>query len=445
MKKTATYLVFLLLISISSSVCVCAQKKIIKGIISDKNEPNIRIPDVRIYLKSNPSVETRSNTKGEYTLAFDWNKIDTIVFKHAGYEQQHKVITEKTIKSYKNGTIPFDVLLSTITLTEFTLLHQKVDTVFGNPEVSVQDYIVLPNNNLLLLVYEKTFEKGAQLWLTNSQQEEISAHTIPFKSLYLYTDYAQNHYVVGEKQVCLIVNRNNSLFLKSVPTADFYNFHSRIIDSIADNYYYSDYHSLYPAVNFYCSHRKDSSQTLLKEVKDDFMMELYRAQYKYVSGRDKLWAYRKEQETGIDKEIWIGAQSFTQDLLYQPVYAPLFVVNDTVLIFDQYKSYLYKYTTNHRLVDSSFVNYYINPKGEKWEQPLVKDAATGAIYATYNRAGYTYLRKLDSKTGLLTTTTKLTNRFVSTIKIHNGYVYYIYRPYESQQKKFLYKEEVAAG
>ena len=64
---------------------------------------------------------------------------------------------------------------------------------------------------------------------------------------------------------------------------------------------------------------------------DDFMMELYRAQYKYVSGRDKLWAFRKEQETGIDKEIWIGASVFTKDILFRPIYAALFVFNDLQL------------------------------------------------------------------------------------------------------------------
>ena len=51
-----------------------------------------------------------------------------------------------------------------------------------------------------------------------------------------------------------------------------------------------------------------------------------------------MWAYRKEQATGIDKEIWIGANSFTHDILYNPVYAPLFIINDTVLVFDQYKN-----------------------------------------------------------------------------------------------------------
>lgn len=423
-------------------VAIQAQTYTIKGIITDKTEQNIRIPDVKIFFKSNPKNLVHSNSKGEYSLTFECKETDTLVFFHAGFETLTKIFTPKSLKNYPNKIIIFNPQLSSPTLFEHTVRFQKVDTVFGNVDYSVQDYLLLNDKKMLLLVYNKTAEKGTELWYTDANQKAISTYSIPQQVRQLFTDYAKNNYLVCQKSVFLINIRNHELFLRTVSLEDFYGFHNRILDTIQENYYYSDYNALYPAVQFFCTQRNDTTQHLLREVKDDFMMELYRAQYKYVSGRDKLWAYRKEQETGIDKEIWIGAQSFTQDILYKPVYAPFFVVNDTVLIFDQYKSYLYKFSDQHVLLDSVFVNYYNNAKGEKWEQPLIKDETTGLIYALYNRAGYNYIRLLDIKTGLLTVTTKLTNRFVSNIKIKNGFVYYIYRPYESQQKKFLYKEKL---
>ena len=66
-------------------------------------------------------------------------------------------------------------------------------------------------------------------------------------------------------------------------------------------------------------------------------MDLYRAEYKYVDGQEKLWAVRKEMATGIDKEIWIGAKYFTCSVYYKVPYAPLFVKEDTVLVFDHFK------------------------------------------------------------------------------------------------------------
>ena len=164
-------------------------------------------------------------------------------------------------------------------------------------------------------------------------------------------------FVITDNCVFFIqLNANNSkIELLPIEDNDFYGFNHRVIDTLEYQYYYSNYNELYPEVRFYATLKDDTSHFLLREVKDDFMMELYRAQFKYVSGRDKLWAYRKEQETGIDKEIWIGAASFTQDILYQPVYAPLFVKNDTVLIFDHYNDMIFKYnctTTSVQTIDT---------------------------------------------------------------------------------------------
>ena len=156
--------------------------------------------------------------------------------------------------------------------------------------------------------------------LTDSKQALIDTYTIPRRALHLYRDYAANNYVVCEDKIYRINIRGEQIHLLSISDEDFYGFHHRVIDTIGDKYYYSNYNELYPAVKFYVTERNDTTHTELYEVKDDFMMELYRAQYKYVSGRDKLWAYRKEQATGIDKEIWIGANSFTHDILYKPVY-----------------------------------------------------------------------------------------------------------------------------
>ena len=160
----------------------------------------------------------------------------------------------------------------------------------------------------------------------------------------------------------------------------FYDFIYRVIDTVGSYYLYSNFNELYPAIKFYGLNTQDSSHQLIKEVKDDFMMELYRAQYKYVSGRDKLWAFRKEQETGVDKEIWIGAAVFTNDILYKPVYAPLLVYYDTLLIFDHYKDLLFCYDSEFNLLNSIAISYHKKVKKQKWSQPLIQDLKTQNIF-----------------------------------------------------------------
>ena len=61
--------------------------------------------------------------------------------------------------------------------------------------------------------------------------------------------------------------------------------------------------------------------------------------------RTKFWAHDKQLETGIDKEIWVGATVFTNSVYYEPLYAPLFKVGeDSIFVFDHYKNLLFKYT-----------------------------------------------------------------------------------------------------
>ena len=161
---------------------------------------------------------------------------------------------------------------------------------------------------------------------------------------------------------------------------------------------------------------------------------MYRAQYKYVSGRDKLWAFRKEQETGVDKEIWIGAAVFTNDILYKPVYAPLLVYYDTLLIFDHYKDLLFCYDSEFNLLNSIAISYHKKVKKQKWSQPLIQDLKTQNIFALFNNGGYFILKKFDINSGEVNSGFKLSNRFVEKVKIINGYAYYIYKPFESIQK-----------
>jgi hypothetical protein len=49
---------------------------------------------------------------------------------------------------------------------------------------------------------------------------------------------------------------------------------------------------------------------------------------------------------------------------------------------------------------------------------------------------------IDLKTGNITEKVRLEFRYIDKIAIQNNFVYYVYRPFESTQKKFLYKERL---
>jgi hypothetical protein len=175
------------------------------------------------------------------------------------------------------------------------------------------------------------------------------------------------------------------------------------------------------------------------------MMELYRSEYKWVDIRTKIWAKEKEFETGIDAEVWVGATYFTQSIYYKEVYAPMFSRNDTVFVFDHYKNLMFRYDAKGELMDSIAIYYHLRPKESGWKKLLLQDQVTGQIYIVYENAGKTTLQRFDSATGTLGEIILLYFRYADNIIIRDNYIYYVYRPFESLQKKYLYKEKMAVN
>ena len=400
---------------------------------------NFPIPNVTVSFKNKL---TKTSENGSFLIPVNEIKSIDIDFKHSGFKKYKLSVSSRKLRRNVNDTLFLpSIKLYNLLLDEFSVIANKIDTVYGSDRFSVEDFEMVNQGQMLLLSYEKTLRKESKILLLDNNQQLLHTHVVPGQSIRLFKDYSGQSYVITIDKVFQInVSNVNRIELTAINNDVFYDYCYRIIDTISDDYLYSNFNELYPAIKFYSSSKIDSTHSLIKEVKDDFMMELYRAQYKYVSGRDKLWAYRKEQQTGIDKEIWVGASVFTNDILYKPIYAPLFVKNDSIYLFDHYQNYIYSYNSAIELLDSIPITYHLKSKNEKWSQPLIQDEKEKDIFVLFNSGGFYIIKKIDN--GKVNKGFKLTNRYVENIKIYDGYVYYVYRPYESIQKKFIYKEKI---
>ena len=175
-------------------------------------------------------------------------------------------------------------------------------------------------------------------------------------------------------------------------------------------------------------------------VQEDHTMELFRSQYKYMTGRDKVIAMDLEKETGIEREIIAGYMTgFQNDLYFTLPYAPLFVVRDTLCIFDHGKGVIKRSRSDLSAIDEVPINYQ---KDHSWKEQLLQDRADGSVYAMYSKNLRTWLRKVDPSTGDLGPMNKLTEPFPEEVQVHDGHVYYVYRPYGSLQHRTLYREAI---
>ena len=316
----------------------------------------------------------------------------------------------------------------------------KPAIAFSSEIISVSDFVVVDETTMVLLAYSKRLNAGSELiWYVNDSI--VSRRNVPEKAIRLDTDYRNRIYLRCEYNDFQL-NNDEFLTLVKVPRAQLDNYVRPILDTLNnEQLFFTTHKSHYPAFDFFKVQMKDTSHSVVHHIEDTEMMEFYRAEYKWADVRTKLWAWDMEAETGIDREIWVGANVFTNSIYYEAPYSEFFLVEDEVFVFDFYRDFLYKYDADSGdKLDSSAIVFHKDPRKTGWERRLVQDPITKNIYTMYENAGYTDVFQIDLNDGKRKDKFTLFYRYVENVQVYNEELFYIYRPYESLQKKYLYKE-----
>lgn len=435
--KAVLFILFVFVAGISG-----AQQITISGKLVDVD--NHVISNARCYFLSNPDDKVRTDRSGKFYISYKSGLQDSLRIEHVAFENKSIYISKKLEKKAVNDTIYITITLQDRMLSTFDVFATSApDTLFGTQEFSVEDFEFDKHGNLVLLTYDKNLKSGSELKLIGVDNEILDNFLIPEEAVELQTDFRNNIHLLTEEKVYLVTIESQQFKIYLEDRDYYFRYVAPILDTIGDRIYFSNYSDLYPAFDYFEFDRKDSAYKKMLKVEDVFMMELYRSEYKYVDVRTKLWAHQKQLETGIDKEIWVGASVFTNSLYYTPLYAPLFKIgSDSILVFDHYQNQMFLYRPDFGMMDSVSINYHKDSKKSGWEQPLIQDEKNGKVYAMFTRSGYTYLHEIDLVTGIILKSFKLYYKYVERIKIVNGQVFYIYRPFETVQKKYIYREKL---
>lgn len=384
-----------------------------------------------------------SNTKGKFSFYIPANSLLTYQMTHPLFESISgtKKIGQKSVSDTVRISIEMEANKGRILQTVDVKAPGVPDTVFESKRLSVADFELLENGNLVLLAYPKQLKKGSELLLYDGM-DVLNTFSVPGVAEELVHDYRGNPHVLCKDNVYGLYIDNAQIGIGTIDKGYYLKYLAPIVDTNYSKMFFSNFSKDYPAFNYFAFDQLDSTYTKIIEIKDELMMELYRSEYKWVDVRTKLWAKNKEYETGIDAEVWVGANYFTQSPYYKELYAPMFLKNDTVIVFDYYKDKMYFFDAAGNKLDSVAIYHHYQPKTTGWQRELIQDRFTGEIYALFDKAGYSYLGQIDLKTGEIKEKVRLEFRYIEKIAIQNNFVYYIYRPFESTQKKFLYKERL---
>jgi hypothetical protein len=405
------------------------------------NERGEKITNVEV-MSANEQMAITKN--GLFFVEMKLNNIQSFTFNHIGYVNKTYKVKKNWPRKAKNDTLVryFKLETSSNELDPVDIsFNNKPKRVFGSDTIGVEDFELL-EDKILLLGSTKSLKRQSTLYLTDRKQEILHTLYLPDIAVELVRDFRKEIHVICQDKVFHVAIKNDSLNLEYIDEEYFYTYLAPIVDTIKTDLYFSNYSENYPAFEYSSYNREDSIVTKIRTIEDKLMMELYRSEFKYVDVRTKIWALEMEQESGIDKEVWVGATHFTSSIYYEELYAPMFKKQDSLFIFDHYDDYIFKYHTEKGLIDSVPITYQLKPMRTGWKKNMVQDSENEAIYAHFDNAGYAYLKKINTNNGQVAKTHKLFYRYVEKIRVKNGYAYYIYRPFESMQEKFIYREKL---
>lgn len=407
--------------------------------------PNVRVELTGDKLNSSDSIiEFVSTAEGQITFNLKnylGSKSFSITCIHPLYETQTQQLKFKE----QGDSIRLEISLYQKKVRELRQVVVKApgipDTVFSSDRLSVADFEIQKNGELVLLTYPKQLHNGSEVLLFDGKVIK-SSFEVPGEAKYLIRDYRGNSHVVCTDKILGIQVSESSIGLGQIPQDYFFKYILPIVDSNTSKLYFTNFNKDYPAFDYFVFDTFDSVFRSIMHIKDDLMMELYRSEYKWVDVRTKLWAKNKERETGIDAQIWVGANYFTQSLYYKEPYAPFFQRNDSLFVFDYPKDRLVIFNFLGQSLDTIPLLHHYFKKKTGWQNKLIQDYVTGSIYGLFEKEGYLYLGLVDVKSGEITDRVKIYHKYAEKIKIHNNRVYYIYRPFESTQKRYLYSQKM---
>jgi hypothetical protein len=412
----------------------------IKGHV--KNEKSGEAIENVAIRNSSSTNGTRSNTQGYFEIKLERSAFVKLHFSHLSFET-----FIKEIRTQGKDTITISVYLKEKTnlLNGVEVFAEnKPETLVGKPDYSIFDFDFY-EDKLILLTSERSLNK-AQLRFSDYNGKIISSLPLPKSAgtaSGFFHDYEGYTDLICSDTIFRLDILNKEFLLMSINRNDFLKGIEPVIDSANNAYYLSNQWDKFPLFNYYFMKKNDTLNHLLSTVTNQDLMKIYNMEYYYLPPHAQLEARRLARQYKTDKRIVAALMSgFTQSMFYEPLYAPLFVIKDTVCIFNHYTDHIYHFNRNNKLLDSVKISYHHPKNWREWKKQLFVDEFENKVYAFFSKNDHHYLKQIDFQTGKEIRTYKLKHPSAEKIKIKDGYVYYIYRPFESTQEKFLYRERI---
>ena len=323
------------------------------------------------------------------------------------------------------------------TFKEVTIIpNASPDTVLGSKQWMIFDFAFC-EKGILLLTYTKNEKKCALQLLKDNSELEVIKNEIK-EPLAFYEAAEKSVYLETKAEVFEVSCIGKNIELLPFKKDLFYAMVRTVKGMNSCAYYMSNWNAHKPEFNYLRIDRNSKKVDTIGSIRDQYLYDQYYSEYTFLACKDRWEINRLSRETGINKyDLAARFTGYTHSFWWKPLYSPLFIQKDTVLVFDHYADQIQKFTCSNELIKNQKFEFH-NKK--EYKQVLIQDYFDEVLFALFHKNGRTTLSKVNTAKGDLDRSYVLFYRYVNKVKVKNGIAYYLYRPYESSQNTFLYAE-----
>nr|WP_294858883.1 carboxypeptidase-like regulatory domain-containing protein [uncultured Fluviicola sp.] len=403
---------------------------IIKGkVINESGDP---VKNAAVKLGRN---DAKTNASGIFIVR-NTEFPAQLTVSHALYSQYMDMVV---LPENWRDTVHLVVLLTgkETQLDEVTVTSEQVFWVYPKKEANILDFILQPDAGIVLCCSDERnyFVRGLDY-----NGKKLFETPIPQHPEQLYRDCMESIYLVYSDSMFETAMVNNSLgFFEPKPILGVLDLLRSLVYKDSKNlikYTYSkdDQCIEYSAINLQSKRVKSlyigeklTRNRELREYKDE----------NHADGNEKLHA-KSSEELRLIRIRWNNKQ-FYEQILRDPVYIPMFELNDSLIIFDHLNDSAIVFTKSGNRV-RSFPIYYHYYTG--WKKELISNQEKTRIYAAYESPdGLTTLREINPSTGKAINVNVLEKHiYPAHIQIRGNFAYYLYKQYLGSTFNYLYKQ-----
>lgn len=383
----------------------------------------------------------KTDYEGRFSIRF--TESEPVVLTHSSYSTQ-KIPFEDGFSESE----PIFYLTPTSNITSTILEGSGVQSVYENDFEHVFDYTFL-NDTLIVLSFmsigkptnpDKTPHENCT-YTALRYGKTIDRKVIPNNIQGLF-DYPDGSLFLVAKDTSYILTRTPEKI--SVIGFDFQGYKNLVSLAYAatpDAVFFSYEYPLLPMLAHKMYSHSANETYLLKLVGNNEYIEKVSDDFAMLTKEEIASAKELEETTGINYRMfspYLRSFYIYRDLT-RP-YAPGFMVNNEVIIFDHGDNKAYYFDSNGLYIRSKGM-YHNNLVRENLVK-MIQDPFTKKLFTLHEKGGVFYLRRVDPETGASGRPFKLHHPFAEKVKVYENYVYYLHKSAIDNKVKHLVREEL---